>query len=250
MKHAAMICLAVVAVLAMTTTGAMAQNSDNFDSYTAGLVIPPGNGWVGWGGPSANCIVTAGPANSSPNSLAAVGGAGTDQVFEFGYGPKTGLWDFSTMTYVPSDGQAGETYFNLMNKFDDAGGVYEWSVVGVHWMMDATNERFGKVYNDNTPAGEGLDIIYDAWVEVGADIDLDNNLCEIFYGGASLGAPVPWSGAAVLGIEVMDIYPISGDASVIYYDNVSLTQVPEPSSLLMLLGVGFGAVVVYRRRRR
>ena len=96
-----------LAVAAMFALPAGAQTTENFDSYTAGAVIPAGNGWVGWGGDAAmNGIVTAGPANSPSNSLAVVGGAGTDQCLEFGYEPKTGLWDLSVMTYVPSDGKA------------------------------------------------------------------------------------------------------------------------------------------------
>ena len=182
------------------------------------------------------------------NSLAVVGGLGTDQVFEFGYGAKTGVWDFSTMTYVPAANKAGETYFNLMNKFDDANGVYQWSKVGVHWMLNSAHANADLVYNDGD-ATIKLPIQYDKWVEVSAHIDLTNNTTETFYGGASLGV-TPWSDPnPVHGIDVMDIYPISGDASVMYYDDISLAQVPEPSSLVMLLGLGLGALVCIRRRR-
>jgi len=53
-----LLCLVVVCA-----DPAGAQSTENFDSYTAGAIIPPGNDWVGWGGPEyANCIVTAGPA--------------------------------------------------------------------------------------------------------------------------------------------------------------------------------------------
>lgn len=244
--------LVVVAILAVATTGAMGQNSDDFDSYTAGAVIPPGNDWGGWGGAAAaNCIVTAGPANSSPNSLAAVGGAGTDQVFEFGYGPKTGTWDFSAMTYIPSEGKAGETYFNLMNRFDQVTPVYHWSNVEVHWRMkDAAGADVDLVWNNAFQPDEAavtLPIQYDTWVEVSADINLTNNTVEVFYGGVSLGAAA-WADDPVHGIDCMDIFPITSDASVIYYDDISL--VPEPTSLVMLLGLGLGALAVYLRRRR
>jgi hypothetical protein len=241
--------IVMVVLVVGLTAGARADTTDNFDSYTAGVVIPAGNGWVGWGGPSANGIVTAGPSNSAPNSLAVVGGAGTDQVLELGYGEKLGKWTFSTMTFVPAANKAGETYFNLMNTFDDANGIYKWSHVGVHWMMDANHEKADKVFNDDTPAGDELDLIYDQWVEVTAEIDLINNLCEVFYGGVSLSAAAEWSGEPVLGIDVMDIYPISGDASVMYYDDISLvqTEIPEPATMSLL---ALGGLAVLRRRRR
>ena len=240
----------LTAVCALPLAGNAASLSDNFDSYAAGAVIPAGNSWVGWGSPAAaNMIVTAGPANSPQNSLAAVGGAGTDQVLEFGSGPKVGVWEFTTMTFVPSAGKAGETYFNLMNKFDQVNNVYDWSGVGVHWNMTVGDAREGTIYNDNTLAGSELTILFDQWVEVKANIDLINNTCEVFYGGASL-ATAGWSGQpAPFGIEAMDIYPISADASVIYYDDIKLvqTQVPEPTSLALFLG---GLLGLLGRRRR
>ena len=218
--------LVLLTGVALWAAPAGAQSTENFDSYTAGVVIPPGNDWVGWGAPAAaNCIVTAGPANSLPNSLAAVGSAGTDQCYEFGYDAKTGKWDFSVMTYLPSAGKAGEQYFNLMNVFDQANGVYDWSSVQVSWMMDPSNANVDKVYVADNVGTTTVPIQYDTWVEVSADIDLTNNTVDVFYGGASLGAQLPWTGGAVHGIDVMDIYPITADTSVMYYDDISL--IPE-----------------------
>lgn len=237
----------VPAILAMTTAGALGVTiSDNFDSYTAGSTIPAGNGWIGWGGPAAaNGIVSSAQANSPSNSLSVVGGAGTDQVLEFGYESKTGAWEFTAMTYLPSDGKAGHQYFNLMNTFDEAGGTYHWSNVEMNWMMIPDNENVDKVFLSSNPAGS-LDILYDQWVEVRAAIDLDSDTLEVFYGGDSLGTAT-WAKTdqPVHGIDVLDIFPI-GDASVMYYDDISLTQIPEPGVALLLLAGGLG---LFRRRR-
>jgi len=249
MERKLIVMVALLGLCLLAPNAVLAQGSDNFDSYTAGAVIPAGNGWVGWGGAAAmNGIVTAGPANSQPNSLAVVGGAGTDQVLEFGYGPKTGQWFFSAMTYVPSAGKAGEQYFNLQNKFDQVNtpNVFQWSNVEVHWMMTNDDANQADTVYLGSMADGRLPIQYDAWVEVSADIDLDANSVEVFYGGTSLGATTWSKGAeAVHGIDVMDIFPISNDASVMYYDDISLT--PEPATLAML---GVGGLMMLRRRRR
>ncbi len=239
----------ILAICLLSVGVANAQNFDNFEDYPAGATIPAGNDWVGWGGAAAaNCLVTAGPAHSGENSLAAVGGAGTDQCFEFGYGQKTGAWDFSAMTYVPREGSAGETYFNLMNVFDQVNGVYQWSNLEMHWMMDPNHADTGMVWNQDNAATK-LAIQYDTWVEVSANIDLDNNSLEVFYGGTPLGGALTWTDDPVNGIEVMDIYPISGDASVIYYDDVGLSAVPEPSSIVLLLIGGLFCLLGLRRRK-
>ena len=53
------------------TAGTGAAVYENFDGYTAGTVIPAGNGWVGWGGPAAaNGIVSSPPSNTAaPDKL-------------------------------------------------------------------------------------------------------------------------------------------------------------------------------------
>lgn len=240
-----------VAILAMTTTGLMgATVSDNFDSYTAETTIPTEGQWIGWGGDAAmNGIVTAGPANSSPNSLAVTGGNGTDQVLELGYGEKTGSWLFRTMTYVPSANKDGQQYFNLMNTFDQANSTFHWSNVEVTWEM-----RTGQTYTDQvrlaSKAEEAIPITYDEWVEVKAEIDLIADSVEVFYGGTSIGATT-WAKDTqpVHGIDAFDIFPIGDIAETMYYDDISLTQtaIPEPSAtVLLLLG---GGLAMLRRRR-
>jgi hypothetical protein len=249
MERKLLVAIALLGMCLLAPNGVLAQGADNFDSYTAGAVIPPGHGWVGWGGDTANGIVTEGPANSLPNSLAVVGGAGTDQVLEFGYDPKTGQWTFSAMTYIPSEGRAGEQYFNLMNRFDvDAtgAGTTHWSNVEVHFRLDPAHADADTVTRARDSA-TAQPIQYDTWVEVRADIDLDANSCEIFYDGVSLGGPTTWQKGAqpIHGIDCLDIFPISEDASVMYYDDISLT--PEPATMALL---GIGGLALIRRRRR
>lgn len=189
-------------------------------------------------------------AFSGENSLEALGGKAfdTDQVYVFGTGPKTGVWDFSVMTYVPSEGKAGQQYFNLMSNFNQESGVgaNEWSLVQVYWDMLSTSENVDKFYQQGN-AATGVPIQYDKWVEVSVDIDLTANTCEIFYDGVSVAAGTWTTGVEPTNIQVMDIFPIPGDiaASAIYYDDISLT--PEPATMALL---GMGGLMMLRRRRR
>ena len=41
--------------------------------------------------------------------------------------------------------------------------------------------------------------------------------------------------------------PVSSDASVMYYDDISLSLVPEPATMALL---GIGGLAVIRRRRK
>jgi len=45
----------------------------------------------------------------------------------------------------------------------------------------------------------------------------------------------------------MDIFPVTADASVMYYDDISLIEIPEPATMSLL---ALGGLAMLRRRRR
>ncbi|WP_240610614.1 PEP-CTERM sorting domain-containing protein [Rubritalea profundi] len=95
-------------------------------------------------------------------------------------------------------------------------------------------------------------LVFDAWTEVKLEIDLDADTLDISYGGVVFhsgawdntdpGANSP----SVGGINWWQAGPNSSGTSA-YIDDISLTQVPEPSSAA-LLGLG-GLALILRRRK-
>lgn len=133
-------------------------------------------GWKGWGNdPAATALTTSAHALSAPNSVHILGTA--DLVHEYS-GYTTGRWVYTAWQYIPS-GFTGQSYFILMNQYDDAGTNWNWSVQ-VHF-----DDIANLVINDGL-AGGTLPLIKDAWVELRLEIDLTNDTCAFYYGGQLL----------------------------------------------------------------
>lgn len=192
-------------------------------------------GWKGWDNVAAAGAVTSDAfAVSAPNSLNISGGA--DLVHEFDV-PGSQL-EVTAMQYIPT-GFSGKSYFILLNTYND-GGPYNWSV---QTDFEAATGIVTAYYHEEGPGT--LPLIYDEWVELRFDIDLDANTVDEYYGGQLLSSHAWQSdGAAALG--AIDLY--ANGASAIYYDDISV--VPEPTSLVLFLGLALGAAVMHFRRRR
>ena len=225
MKHAVI----VVGVLALVAGPAMADWADNFDLYVTGSLLEGQGGWHGWGAVPDPAIASDDYALSRPNS-ALIGGL-SDLVHEYD-GYAAGQWTYTAWQYVPTD-FAGETYFIMLNTYNDPAGPYDWSIQ-VHFDSVA-----GTLTDDHT--GNSLPINYGQWTEIRVEIDLDADNRELFYGGQSTGARTWTTGVnSVLNIAAVDLF--ANGASEVYYDDMSL--VPEPASCLLLLA----ALGLCRRR--
>jgi hypothetical protein len=199
---------------------ASAQWSDDFDSYANGQSLHGVGGWKGWdNNPAATAYVTNLYARSAPHSVDIT--PTSDLVHEFS-GYTSGAWVVTAWQYIPSTA-TGQQYFILLNTYVD-GGPNNWS----------TEIQFanGLVINDGD--GASLPLIYDEWVEVRVEINLDTDLQTMYYGGSYL-TQTSWtdglSGGGALNIGAMDLY--SAGASDIYYDDISIEAPPtatEPTS--------------------
>ena len=210
MKRLLVLCSVFILVLALPAI-ATADWFENFDSYVLGSGLHGQGGWVGWGGsPGANAYVSNTISHSPPHS-AVVAGA-SDIVHEY-FGYISGVWEYRTRQYVPTD-FSGVSYFILLNFYN--GGVNSnWSTqVQFNSATDQVLSEF-----DNS----ALPLIMGRWVEILVVIDLNANTQTISYDGQVLVLK-SWtegvSGGGALSIAAVDLF--ANNASAVYYDDMSL----------------------------
>jgi hypothetical protein len=187
--------------------------SDNFDGYANDSQMHGQGGWKGWfNDPNAGAFVRDDFAHSAPHSVEITGAS--DLVHEYS-GYTTGAWTYTAWQYIPSSA-TGITYFILLNSYDDGGVNLNWSL---EMQFDLGTDT---LFNDG-PDGGTLPIIYDQWVEIRNEIDLDNDTQSVFYGGDLLFSG-SWtegmSGGGVLNIAAVDLF--ANGAAPVYYDDISL----------------------------
>ncbi len=204
--------------LALAAGTASAQWSDNFDSYAVGPLNI--GGWDGWdGSPSAYGTVTTAQSRSAPNSIGV--GPGSDAVRLFS-GIDSGAWTMTCHVYIP--GNLDETSYFILNNDYAHGGPYDWAV---EIDMDPLNGYAKDVFRD--PNGDLLALlVYDQWVEIRVDFDLDNNTGDVYYNGQLIGTGVwdAYSGSGILELEAIDLYaPHNG---TVFYDDFVLAPAGDP----------------------
>jgi hypothetical protein len=193
---------------------------DNFDSYATGSQLHGQGGWKGWfNDPSGGALTSDAQANSAPNSAAILGAS--DLVHEY-FGYTSGAWVYKAMQFVPY-GFVGQSYFILLNSYNDAGSNLNWSV------QILFNGTTNMVINDGGASGGTLPLIRGQWVELRVEIDLDADTQAFYYNNQLLYAGT-WtdevSGGGVLNIGAVDLF--ANGASVVYYDDMSLGLMPGP----------------------
>ena len=182
--------------------------ADDFESYAVGSDLHGQGGWKGWnndagaGAPASDAFASSGSV-----SVELIGSA--DLVHEFDIAG--GTWKLSAMQYIPS-GTAGETWFILMNSYDD-GANQDWSV-DYKFNLDT-----GVLTSDET--GATATIVYDQWVAVEFVIDLDANTVDGYYNG-DLVASHEWDNDNHGTIGAIDLW--ANGASSVYYDDVTIAR--------------------------
>ena len=191
--------------------------ADNFDSYAPGSQMHGQGGWKGWGNdPGAGALVTTAQAHTPLNSVDITGAS--DLVHEY-MGYNTGVYSYTIMQYVPSS-MSGESYFILLNQYDDAGSSNNWSVQVVF------NGTANTVTNTGVSGGTAA-LVEDQWVEIVIVINLNANTQTFYYNGTALYTGT-WteevSGGGILNIGAVDLF--ANSATSVYYDTALLELAP------------------------
>jgi hypothetical protein len=208
---------------------------DDFDDYDAGTILFDVGGWSGWDGvQSAAGLVSAEQARSAPHSIAVKQPA--DAVHPF-VGVQGGQWTITAWQYIPSN-LTGTTFF-VVNSYYQHGGPQYWAV---EIQFDPTSGQIHDQLRD-PDATTTLPIIYDQWVEIRIEADLDDGLgyIEQYYNDQLLYSG-DWITGSIgqLAIGAIDLY--APHAETVYYDDLSLVPVTEPQNPTrpLFAGVEYG----------
>lgn len=194
------------------TTGILWQ--EDFDSYALGSSLHGQGGWKGWDNdPIWTANVSDDFARSAPHSVNIEKDA--DLVHEFS-GMTSGNYTLKTYVYIPGN-FVGESYFIMLSDYTDgAGQANQWAV-----QLRIDDEGFVEYEAD----GMTDILIYDTWVELRVEIDLDNDWHEFWYDGLLLHAK-NWTagpnngGTGFLNIAAIDLF--ANGASPVYYDDFTI----------------------------
>jgi hypothetical protein len=195
----------LIAVMLMTASIAVAQWSENFDSYALGSGLHGQGGWEGWeGSPAADAYVTDVQSLSAPHSLDVTPTSDIVQQFDIA----SGVWTMTAWNYIPAS-STGKSYFILLAVYDPA-GTNKWALdlefdsdLDVMTVIEGTSV---------TP------IVYDQWTEIKVEFNLGTGLQSVYYNGVYLET-LPWI-AGFLSLGALDLFSDGG--SSIYWDNIVL----------------------------
>jgi len=215
--------LSITLTVGLATTG-LAQTTlidDDFESYDVGSSLIGQGGWDAWPG-GVGALISDDQAASGTKSYLA-NEFEVDMIYRMRDGSgspvaTSGQWTFSCQTYMSLDA-VGDFYIILLNQFNDA------SPVDSNWSMQL---RLGTIDGlvESEFDGAMTDLIYDEWVEVRAEIDLDADSFDIFYNDEILAEDLVWSenvsGGGLTQIDVLDLYTPNANPS--YIDDVLLVQ--------------------------
>ncbi len=238
MKTTLQISLATVA--ALTFAANAGAWSDGFEAYAAGSSVAGQGGWQGWTGNAAVAgLVSTAQAASGTKSLQILSANDTVQPFT---GLSSGLWTLSMQQYIPST-SSGTTYTILLNRYP----------ANLNWSSQVTADigagLVGYFDGAGNQQGSTLALNKDKWVDLRFDINLTANSVSAYYDNA-LMATTAWQSGGINQLQALDLYGDETGATTqvgpVYYDNIMLVQVPEPTSLsLLVLG---GLALAFRRK--
>jgi len=195
---------------------------DDFEGYLPTTGLEGQGGWEGWDAVmTTSTSVSTMFASSGSNSIEVA--AGADTIHQFA-GVDAGVWTLTAQQYIPSGGQ-GISYFIVMNQYNHS-GPYQWSI------QIGFNHNTGMLQCDCGGTTQILSpIVFDQWVELRAEIDLDLDYVEIFYDNVLINGYIWSSGTfgnssyATRSIAAIDLYPDTPGnplVSSVWYDDIVL----------------------------
>ena len=196
------------------------QWSESFESYDDSNIDPQSTEWVGWENANSGVDVTDDFAFSSNQSILVEQDDDLVHVFD---GINGGSGEIIFWMYIPSTGGAG-AYYNILHEYNGQNSVWAHQVIfasaesGEQSILDAAGYE-----------AAFFDAVYDTWVEVRQEIDLDNDYTTLYYNGEELYS---WQFSQDAGgeeqlniLDAINFYGYcagAGCTGFAYYDNIEM----------------------------
>ena len=208
MKRSVLVTMGV-AVLCMGGL-ALGQWSENFDGYNNGQKLCGEGGWeCWWNDPGADAKVTDAQANSGKFSVDIIGAS--DLVYP-SLNATEGQWTLSMMHYVVA-GNNNSTYLIVNNEYDGDAGTAQWSI-------EINFTTGGKVVDDFRGEAD-INTIYDKWVPIRIEVDLDEDTQETYYNDVLLSDGVYAIRGGAVEINNLDLF---SNGPQEYFDDIVLAM--------------------------
>ena len=220
------------AALLFAAGTAQAQWSDNFDSYALNSFLHTNGGWEEWDNNTAagQTKVKDVVARSAPHSVWVRGSS--DTIYDWSTNQPgvytSGTWTFCGFLYKPitTTGFVMDipSFWIMLNNYAHNGANNNWSV-----QVDFS-PLTGNYTIDTASTNFTGPCVFDQWVEIRAEVDLNLDTVELFYNGTSTGVSYQWNGG-VSGfgtgnteISTLDLYAngAMSPQSRVYWDDMSL----------------------------
>ena len=191
--------------------GGICLFAGTFDDEQPGIPVSWLDGWEIWCQGGDDAFVSDEVARSPSNSVQLQPFSDVVRTLE---GFDSGRWVFSAWTYVP-EWSLGDGYVILMNTYCD--GPDEQ----MNWSMQVRLSP-GEGIVESQWDGHQLPLLFDTWVEIRAEIDLDNDRFDVYYGDLLLASDLVWgqnvTPGSALGIAALNLY----SEGVFFVDDILL----------------------------
>ncbi|MBJ05247.1 MAG: hypothetical protein CMP65_05050 [Flavobacteriales bacterium] len=154
---------------------------EDFESYSNNSSIDnQSNEWFGWDGLNSNVNVISTGFNNSNQSILVE--QDDDLLHSFGE-ISSGIGEIIFWMYIPSSGGAG-AYYNILHDYNENDSQ---NSIWAHQITFASSESGDQsVIDAGGYEAVFFDAIYDTWVEVRQEIDIDSDNTSLYYNGELL----------------------------------------------------------------
>ena len=192
----------------------------NMEDYNPGNIDPQSGDWIGWDNANSNADIVNDFGFGSNQSIFIEDADDLVHVFD---GINAGSGEIIFYMYISSSDNAG-AYYNILHRYNGAQSIW------AHQVMFASAQSGEQcVVDANGYGAASFDAVYDAWVEVRQEIDLDNDYTTLYYNGEEIYS---WQFSQDAGgttqlnvLDAINLYgACAGDGctSLAYFDNIEM----------------------------